>query len=74
MVDYILIICGEYMLDYVSLSPTNHFFVGSKSMFPNLALLLGGVSTKGEQVHSSATLLFFLFRQKGGESYLNLVT
>ena len=43
------------------------FLVGSKSMSPLLALHLGGVSTKGEHAHYSASLLLFLFRQKGGE-------
>jgi hypothetical protein len=51
----------------LSCATTNLFLVGSKSMSPLLALHLGGVSSKGEQVLTSASLLFFLFRQKGGE-------
>jgi hypothetical protein len=56
----------------LSCSKTNFSFVGSKSMSPLLALHLGGVSSKGEHVHLSASLLFFLFRQKGGEFIVNL--
>ena len=62
----------------LSCATTNLFLVGSKSMSPLLALHLGGVSSKGEQVLTSASLLFFLFRQKGGEfiytcAYINLI-
>jgi hypothetical protein len=56
----------------LSCAEINFSFVGSKSMSPLLALHLGGVSTKGEHGHYSASLLYFLFRQKGGEFRVNL--
>jgi hypothetical protein len=45
----------------LSCAETNFSFVGSKSTSPLLALHLGGVSTKGEHGHYSASLLYFLF-------------
>jgi hypothetical protein len=61
-------VCGNYKLDYIYHQLTIFLYV-SKSMFPILVLHLGGVSTKGEHGDYSASLLYFLFRQKGGEIY-----
>jgi hypothetical protein len=53
----------------LSCAETNFSFVGSKSMSPLLALHLGGVSSKGEQVLIPLRYSSFCFDKKGENLY-----